>query len=164
MKQIEERGYTGYVELKGAANEGYRINFITTLLNNAESKVNHFDGLRQRNLTIALAIFAGMFAFTMQSSNDLRALSTSVALTVLMIIFFILDHRIDKYSSGWQETRTDLIESLQTVINDPEKDIKFLKYNKDGERNANLLGWKSILHFMLVIGGVISYFVFRWAK
>lgn len=36
-----------------------RVSFVTTLLNSAESKVNHFHGLRQRNLMVAIAVFSG---------------------------------------------------------------------------------------------------------
>ena len=88
----------GFIELKGSANKDHRIAFITTLLNNAESKVNHFDSLRQRNLVIALAVFAGLFGFTLRAQNDLRALFPSAALTMIISIFMLLDYRLHKYS------------------------------------------------------------------
>jgi hypothetical protein len=55
------------IELKGNSSLENRISFITTLLNNAESKINHFDALRQRNLVVALAVFSGLSKLPVKS-------------------------------------------------------------------------------------------------
>ena len=42
---------------------GQRVALLSTFVDACSTKVNHIDGLRQTNMSIALAIFAGLFGF-----------------------------------------------------------------------------------------------------
>jgi len=50
-----------------------RIEFMKMWLDKIVVKEIHMDGIRQRNITIALAIFAGLFSFRLQSSVALNS-------------------------------------------------------------------------------------------
>ena len=64
-----------------------RISIITELRNGAEEKINHFDRLRQRNLLIALAVFAGVFGYAVQAQGWALPTLCGVCIFGLMLLF-----------------------------------------------------------------------------
>ena len=52
-----------------------RLSVLTAALNLAETKVNHFDSLRQNQMTIAMVIFAGLFWIRLESLGQDEQLS-----------------------------------------------------------------------------------------
>ncbi len=150
------------IKLKATADLQQRVSLMTTLLNSADAKVNHFDSLRQRNLMIALAIFAGLSSFILRTPYDLPALFTSCALIVLMVLFLVLDHRLDRYNRGWQGTRARVVRAMRDVINDPSTDLSFPQYDAGGERFATLKGLKSTIHTLLIAGAILIFSFVLW--
>jgi hypothetical protein len=137
-----------------------RIAFLTSLLNNSEEKRNHLDELRQKTMNYALLTFAGLFGFGLTLSTRFNSFYISIPLTLIMIIFCLLDGRLHKVGHGWQYSLRIFIEKMSEVINYPTKDITFLTYSVEGEKGAELLGFQRVIFYLLVLGGILSFFVF----
>lgn len=151
-----------YIELSlNSGNQQNSISFITTLLNNAETKINHFDGLRQRNMVVAIAVFSGLSSFVIKASNEVIAISISVSLFLVMGMFFVLDRRFRTYSHGWQKTRKNMIFRIRDIINDPGKDVKFPRYDVSGEKEGRYWSVISVLYAILLVGSFLSYAAYR---
>ena len=144
----------GMIDLKGSKDPGNRLTLMTALLSSVDAKVNHFDGLRQRNLVLAMVIFAGLSGFSLRADHGLEAALTALALGILMALFWALDHKLDRYNCGWQHTRSKTIRALQAVVNQPEEDVSFPRYDASAERHASIRGLKSMLHGLLLAGAV----------
>jgi len=80
----------GMIDLKGSKDPRNRLTLMTALLSSVDAKVNHFDGLRQRNLVLAMAIFAGLSGFSLRADHGLQAVLTALALVILMALFWCL--------------------------------------------------------------------------
>lgn len=146
---------------RGTAGNNDRISFLTTLLDTVVTKENHIDGLRQRNITIALVIFAGLFGFGLKSTGTINAYFASSALTALMIVFCILDRRLHMFSHGFRDARKFLVGQLAGAINDPDQDVQFLTYRAESEQKAEWFSVQPVIHYSLAVGGVLSFFLFR---
>jgi hypothetical protein len=83
---------------------GDRVTAVATLANHVAASKQHVDGVRQRNVTIALAIFAALFTFGLRSSAVTNAFLSSCALTVLMLMFAATDRKYHLLSHGYRET------------------------------------------------------------
>jgi len=139
-----------------------RVHYLTTLINNAVGKENHIDSMRQRYVTFALIMFAGLFGLGLKASGAASALVISSALFALMIVFTVLDHRLHKISHGWRRTRVSLTHHLADVINHGEQDVSFLTYCREGQRNTEWWSLQPVIYYMLVVAGALSYFALRW--
>jgi len=147
------------VELSLNGSDDRSYTFLLTLLNNAEKKINHLDDLRQKIINYALIVFAGLFGFGMTLSHEYNKSYISISLTVLMVIFCLLDQRFHKMSHGWQETKKILIHKISKTINEPTKNITFPRYSVKGERTVELFSLQSIIFYLLIAGGVMSFFI-----
>ena len=152
------------INLKGKSSQDHRLSFVTNLLNNAESKVNHFDGIRQRNLVVAIAVFSGLLGFIGKAPDEVTTWILSLSLIFIMGIFFVLDRRFRTYSHGWQKTRKNMTKCIEEIINSPEKEVSFLRYDVSGEKEEKTWSVISILYLLLIIGGICSFFVFCITK
>jgi hypothetical protein len=147
----------------GAGNQE-RISCVVALLTNASIKVNHIDGLRQKNITIALVIFAGLFGFALKSPGKVNAWFYSVALTVMMLVFCVMDRRLHKISHGWGRTWWTLAKQLGETINSPEKDVAVPRYCVEAEKNAEWRSLQPIIYYLLIGAAILSFWVFPWAS
>lgn len=145
---------SGMIDLNGSDDPGNRLTLLTALLASIDNKINHFDGLRQRNLILAMAIFAGISTFSLSASDQVQAVLTAVALMILMGLLWVLDHKLDRYNCGWQYTRSGTIRAMQAVVNQPKDDVSFPRYDVAGENHASRRGLKSLMHFLLLVGAV----------
>ncbi len=134
----------------------HRVSYLTTAVNNAETKVNHLDNMRQKNFTIALVIFAGLFGFALKTVQTFSPLLTAGALLLLMLLFTTLDRRLHRMSHGWQETRKIFMFRLTDVINNPQDDVTFVRYYSEAERKAQWFSLLPVLYYVLVVGSVLS--------
>ncbi len=150
--------YGDTIQLNGDSDITHRIEFMRILLNNTELKINHFDKLRQENLRIALAIFAVLITLSLQSDNSLKAAIVSAVLAIIMVIFLILELKLHMYSEGWQQTRINITEKLQIVINHPAKDLSFEQYDNNAEKLK--FGWRTFLYLCLFL--VVIFLVFAY--
>lgn len=153
------------VDLTGSSDPANRLTFMIAILNSVDAKVNHFDGLRQRNLALAMAIFAGLSTFALRAGDRLQATLTALALGILMGLLWVLDHRLDRYNCGWQQTRRGLLNAIQEVLNHPDDEVSFLRYDASGERHASLRGLKSVLHLLLLVGALcLLAYTLAWRR
>jgi hypothetical protein len=147
------------ISLKGTARgvvNQTRIDFLTTMLNNAEAKMNHIDGLRQRNMNIAAIIFAAMYSFGLHPLGlAIRPLSFG-ALMLIMVVFSLLDRRLHKFQHGWRKTRRHFVETLRDVINQPNDDVSFQRYYEEGEKESERFALQPVLYYMLTIAAAVS--------
>lgn len=132
-----------------------RIALLTTLLQQAEQKITHISELRQRNMNYALVLFAAMFTFTMKFSSGLYSALVSVALLSIMAVFCKLDRRLHLFIHGWGKTKTEFMERINQIINDPAKEVKYLRYYKDGEKTAELRSLQPVIFYFLIGGGFL---------
>ncbi len=153
----------GEITLKGrpgGVGNGDRITMLTKLIDGIVAKENHIDSLRQRNIAIALAVFAGLFGFGLRPSGATKAYFASLALTVLMAVFTALDRRLHMFSHGWRRTRWELTGRLSEVINDSALDVSFLTYYAAAEKTAEWHTLQPVIYYCLVLGGALSVFLF----
>ena len=153
MQEIPLKGIT-----HGAANQT-RIDFLTNMLNNSEAKMNHIDGLRQRNMNIAAIIFAAMCTFAFQSSGRAFRPLSFIALVLIMVVFSLLDRRLHRFQHGWRKTRLRFVEALRYVINDPNCDVTVQRYYEEGEREAEPFALQPVLYYILTLAAAGSLFL-----
>jgi hypothetical protein len=137
-----------------------RISVLTLALNLAEAKVNHFDSLRQNQMTIAILIFAGLFGFGLKATDRMSSMATSIALVVLMAIICALDRRLHKLGHGWRSTGKHLLIQIGQAVNNPNSQITFERYRASSEAQAEWFSLQPVLYYLLILGGGISCLVF----
>jgi len=140
---------------------GERVSVLLSLIEVAAAKEQHIDGLRQRNITIALAIFAGLFGFGLRSPGATNGYVLSGALALLMLVFAVLDRQLHMRSHGWRHTRWELTECAAQVINNPDQVVEFARYRKTGEKEAEWDSLQPVAYYLLVMGGLLSHWIFR---
>jgi hypothetical protein len=145
----------------GATGNDGRVGLLTTLANLTLAKETHIDGLRQRNITIALAVFAGVFSFRLASQDVTTGFFASVALTALMVFFTVLDRRLHMFSHGWRHTRWEITDRLAQVINAPTGTADFFRYYPEAEKDAEWGALQPVIFYCLVVGGILSFFTSR---
>lgn len=150
--------------LKGSNNKeniDRRIAFLTKLYEKADEKGTHLSELRQKSMNYALVIFAAMFTFTMRFSDGFYSVFVSLALLCIMFVFCKLDRRFHQYIHGWRRTKTNFMEMITVVVNNPERDIIFRRYWKEGEKTAEINSLQPIIFYFLIFAGFVhlSYFV-----
>jgi len=138
-----------------------RASCLTAILGAVVSKENHVDDLRQRDVAVALVVFAGLFGFGLKTSQELNPAWTSMALTLLMLVFCMLDRRLHRSSHGWRRTRFALMGRLADAVNAPRQEVSFLRYDAAAEMGAEWWSVQPMIYYALILGGALSYFVFR---
>ena len=148
------------ITLLGSSNIEHRLQILTALYSQAEEKINHIDESRQRNMNYALVIFAGLFGLGIGLNNVVYQLYISTAIFIVMCIFSLWDRRLHKFSHGWQSSSSTFCVKISEVINSPDQDITFLRYQVDGEKKAEWFSFQPMIFYALVLGGLISFFIF----
>lgn len=160
-KQKQKTQNPNLIELNGDSSIDHRIDYVKTLFSKADSTISHLDGIRQRNLVIALGIFGGCFGFMISSPTWHQAVAYPIVNGFFMLIFYIRDHNLHKYSEGWQKTRWKLSIDLANIINNPAETTYILRYDKSGEERVNKkVGWTKRIYILLVVGGFASLAVY----
>jgi uncharacterized membrane protein len=153
--------------LKGTAAGGdheSRIGMLTTMLNNAEAKMNHIDGLRQTNMNIALVIFAGMCGFAFQTASPSFRQASFIALALVILIFCLLDRRFHRFQHGWRMTRRQMVLALAEAISKPKDDVTVDRYYPEGEDRAEVFALQPVLYYLLTAGALCLSVVFAVGK
>lgn len=132
-----------------------RIELLKSLMLLSEQKMTHISELRQRNLNYALVIFAALFTLTMKFPAELYSAFVAAVLLGIMIVFCMLDLRLHKFIHGWGRTKTEFMERVSDIINDPEADVTYQRYWPDGERTAELFALQPTIFYFLVFGGLV---------
>jgi hypothetical protein len=114
----------------------HKIVSLRMLIDQAENKRNHLDMLRQKNFSVTLFIFAGLFGFGLSQGNIVLQIFLVIVLAIFMIVLSDYDHSLHKSSHGWQYTRKELIGILTQLINDNSCEVEFKVYYKEGEKKA----------------------------
>ena len=139
-----------------------KLRIISDVYRKIEDMIMHIDSLRQRNLNLALIIFAGLFGFGAKVVNTINPLFISVTLTILMLIFLLIDRKFHVYSHGFQGASYTLIHKMSEIRNG--EDVVFEKYDFNFAKTAEWASLQCIIHFSLIAGGLISYFVLPWVQ
>ncbi|MCG8454725.1 MAG: hypothetical protein MI919_00480 [Holophagales bacterium] len=136
------------ITLRGDVDPQHRLTFLLSLRDHAAQKINHFDGIRDRAVGLALALFAAASGFALRAPSRTVAIVTASSLVLLMAIFFVSDRALHRYSHGWQSTRRILTGKIAEVLNDPSAEISFPRYDHAaakvgirGLRSARHLSW-----------------------
>lgn len=123
-------------------------------------KVNHLDSLRQRNMSIALVIFAVLSGFGTKSLGVLPSLFTALGLTILMGTFCLLDRRLHRMSHGWRDTGHGVLTALGQATNRPADIVEFSRYIGEAEDKAELWSLQPVLYYLLIVISGLSFFAF----
>lgn len=153
MKETKE------IKLTKVADLEKRIQILTLLFNKAEAKVTHADTFRQRNMNYALAVFAGLIAIRLKLQGIGAQYILSVTLLILSGIFCIWDRKWHKTKHGWDSTSRNCYEKLVTLVNNPDQDVLFLRYDSAGEHTTEWTSWQPIVFYFLVLGSIASFFI-----
>jgi hypothetical protein len=78
-----------------------------------------------------------------------------------MFVFCLLDNRLHKFSHGWQTSRKIFTENIIKLLNDKSASIEFPYYNAKGETESELLSFQPIIYYILIIGSIVSFFIFK---
>ncbi len=148
--------------LSGNSDITKRIDLLTNYIKLSEEKVNHLGSYRQKNLSIALIIFAGLFSYGSQMSSSSSQILVSSILLSIMIAFCLWDRRFHRYCHGWANTRKILTARLIDILNDKENSVSFTRYDKKSEAEAEWFSLQPILFYFLIIGSGISFFIFPY--
>lgn len=111
-----------------------RATFINSLYEKAVQKVNHLDNLKRTNLTISLLIFSGLSGFILSNQDSFLCILTSVLLLSINIFTYFSEKKLSSYHIGWQEASIKLAESYLQLLNNPDRDISIVRYDKNAER------------------------------
>lgn len=150
------------IRLLGSSDSERRLQFLSLLLSQAEESAKHIDESRHRNLNYALLIFAGLFGLGIGVSNLVYQLSISVAIVIVMSIFCFWDRRLHRIMHGWRSSASILRSKITEVINHPDQDIEFSHYRIEGEKKAEWFSFMPVIFYILVLGGLVSFLVFRF--
>lgn len=135
-----------------------KLKILTEIYNKSEETVMHFDNLRQRNLNLALIIFAGLFGLGIKVDIKEYQFILSIAITFLMIIFFIIDYKFHKRTHGFRGAANKLIKNMSEIENMTE--VKFQNYDNNYANKAELNSLHSIIYYALILGGLLTLLVF----
>jgi hypothetical protein len=144
--------------LNGGTGIGYvahRLAFLSSLFDTAKSKGSEIAQLRQRNLNFALIIFAAFISFQFQFPSAWYSVWASAAFVALMCFFALLDRRFHRYVHGWRETEKLFMDMISTVLNNPDQDITFARYVREGEDKAEKCSLQPWITYLLVAGSLI---------
>ena len=147
---------------EGKGNE-HRVTYLSSAIDNVEATMHHLDGQRQKNLTISLVVFAGLFGFGLRSQWELAPPFVAIALSLLTFVFCVLDRRLHRMNHGWRETRTVFMKRLADVINDPEADVTFFRYYAEAQDNAERWSLAPVIYYLLFLGSLLSWPVLYYA-
>jgi len=162
MREIEEHDRS--VTLHKSANLAKRIEVLTLLFQKAETKVNHADMYRQRNMNYSLVIFAGLIGLGVNLPQYPAKAMISSTLLILMLIFCVWDRRWHRIKHGWQGTARDTYIKICEMTNNPEKDMTVILYKSKSEEKAEFFSWQPIVFYFLVIGAALSFGLFYLTK
>lgn len=112
------------------------IDALKMLIEQAETKSNHIDKLRQANFTMALFVFAGLTGFGLNQDGLIIRCSIPVVLIAFMMILSDYDNTLHKYLHGWRKTKQNHVSTLADLINAPVSDISIYTYYQEGEEGA----------------------------
>lgn len=149
------------ITLKGTADFSSRIQLLRDLHDSTAEKVNRTDSIRQNNLVLATAVFAGLMSFALTLHNWSSQCVVSAALFVLMTILCLWDRRWHKTKHGWDETRKTAYAMMAQLINSPTDDVTFPRYDSDGENDAQWGSLLPMIYYLMILGATASPLVFR---
>jgi len=139
-----------------------KLRIISDVYRQIEEMIRHLDSLRQRNLNFALIVFAGLFGLGVKVANTINLLFISIPLTILMLIFLLIDRKFHVYNHGFQGSSYKLIHKMSEIRK--EGDLVFEKYDYEFAKKAEWKSLQCIIYFSLIAGGIISYFVLPWVQ
>ncbi len=148
------------ITLKGSSNIEHRLDFLMTLLKQADEKIKHIDDRRQTSLNYAMAIFAGLLGLAIGLNNFAYQLYISIALSLIMFIFCLWDRRLHKASHGLQASLITFREKIQETINSPRKNTEFPAYRSEYEKNAEWFSFLPIIYYVLIVSALLSSIIF----
>jgi hypothetical protein len=61
---------------------------------------------------------------------------------------------------GWRRTRYGFLQAIEDVVNKPHVEVEFLTYDTEGEQLAQAFSFQPSVFYLLLAGGVASFFVF----
>ena len=150
------------ITLSGKSDIKERLEILSDLFKNAQEKVHHITDIRQRNMNYSLLIFAGLFSIGIKLNDITAQLILSITLTLIMLIFCLWDRQLHKYSHGWQKSSYTFYKKQIKIINNHENDVKFYRYDRKGEKTAQLKSFQPIVYYLLVVGALLSILIFRY--
>ncbi len=135
--------------------------FLADQQKHAESKVNHIDSLRQRNMVVSLAVFGVLLGFILApGANDNRPVYATF-LGLLMAAFCLLDRSLHRFSHGWRATGWAFRDQVTRIIDDPTRSVSLRHYLSSAERRAEFFSLIPVIYYLLIIGAIAVALVLK---
>lgn len=131
-----------------------RQGLLDTLFKDARDKGIEIAQLRQKNLNLAIIIFAALFTFSFRFSTGWYSVAVSAALVFIMGVFSILDRRFHKFIHGFRASERHLTGTMVALLNEPSSDLVFRRYISAGKKTAEWRAWQPIITYALVVVSV----------
>ena len=138
-----------------------RVAFLTDQQKHAESKVNHIDGLRQRNMAISLAIFAALLGFISRPLDVVDRSAYAAFFGLLMLAFCLLDRDLHRFSHGWRTTGWAFRTRITRIIRRPSRPVSCRAYLYSAEGHAEFFSLIPVIYYLLIIGAFAAVLVLR---
>jgi hypothetical protein len=145
------------ITLTALLDDKYKIDILSTVYSKTEEMIMHYDNLRQRNLNIALIIFAGLFGLGIKTEPKNYQVLISIAIILLMLIFFRIDRKFHTRTHGFRGSTFKLLHKIGKIREGEE--IKFEKFDDEYAKKAEWKSMHTVIYYFLIIGGIATYFI-----
>lgn len=146
------------IELSGVNNNRERIDYLELILEGDAKRLEIIDLHRHKNLAHALITFAAAFGATLKFLPEANPYLITISLFCLASCFFLRDFQLHRYQHGWVGTIAEHLQTLASVINNPEGKVNFCLYYRTKERES--LRWKEwtsfnrLAYYLLFLGAI----------
>lgn len=154
--QIVSQKYTLeiYMSIKNSAD------IISSLNSRISSELGRIEILRDRNRNLAIIITGAIIGFAFKEPDFDQSLIMCFAAVIVSLLFWYQDYRLHRYRHGWH----GVDKRLREYINDDLKDenFKFLDYKRNDERDASFFSKSSSFTYVILIGGALLLFYYKY--
>jgi len=157
LKAPHKHKEMNHIVLPKALSKDDKMKILCQVYNVVEQMIMHFDTLRQRNLNLAVVIFAGLCGLAVKLGSDVNQEVIPLAIMGIMLIFFLIDRKYHVYSHGFQGSSYQLIHKMAEVYNGNA--IEFDKYDYSYAKTAEWFSLQAIVYYFLIAAAALSYFI-----
>lgn len=127
-----------------------KLDLLASLASDAKDMLKHVDQYRQRELSIALIVFAGLIGFSV-TLNEIAALLVYLILTITMSFLARHDRSLHKSSHGWRNSWVQLRHHTNFAVKNPGETVDIQVYYKSYEEKAELWALVPKLYYGFVL-------------
>ena len=143
------------ITLNQNVNNRDRLDYLFTLLNNAEKREDFLHERRDKNFQFALIIFAVVSGFSQQLAVTIKTYSIFGFLVVVMISALMYEIHLHRFACAWRKTYRNHRKTISKTLNTPGAPITFKTFEYQALDEAlTLKSWFSmrrIVYYLLIL-------------